>query len=168
MQPGEDVAAYGQVLAANVRAYRARADVTQQQLAGRMRQLGARWHYQTVGAVERGDRPLSAVEIPALAMALGTGIEELMMPPPGAREVMFGDQVIPVSRLSAIDGSVGWDADNRISVVANWQDRYTPEQLDVMAKALADWDASQAGTHQTASQNREKMRVKWSKSKRKS
>jgi transcriptional regulator with XRE-family HTH domain len=128
----------GEVLAANVRAYRARADVTQQSLAGRMRQLGCRWHYQTVGAVERGERPLSAQEIPALAMALGCGIEELMMPPPKVQEVIFGDQVVPASRLSHIDGSVGWDADNRISVVPEPMGRYIPEQLAAITRALAD------------------------------
>lgn len=135
------MAGYGEVLAANVRAYRARADVTQQQLAGRMRQLGERWHYQTVGAVERGVRPLAAQEIPALAMALGCGIEELMLPAPNVEQVMFGDQVIPASRLSAVDGSVAWDADGTISVVTGPTGRYTPEQLGAIAQALADLES---------------------------
>jgi 8-oxo-dGTP diphosphatase len=76
-----------------------------------MRQLGARWHFQTVGAVERGERPLSAYELPALAIALQTSTDVLTLPAPDVREVRFGDQVVPAQRLTFVDDSVSWDGD---------------------------------------------------------
>jgi transcriptional regulator with XRE-family HTH domain len=103
---------YGEILAANVRAQRARTGLTQQALAKRMRQLGARWHFQTVGAVERSERPLSAYEVPALAFALWTTPDVLMLPPPDVQLVAFGDQPVPYQRLSIIDDSVNWDGDD--------------------------------------------------------
>jgi hypothetical protein len=49
-----EAVAYGEVLAANFRAARARAGLGQELVAARMRALGySEWRYQTVGAVER-------------------------------------------------------------------------------------------------------------------
>jgi 8-oxo-dGTP pyrophosphatase MutT (NUDIX family)/transcriptional regulator with XRE-family HTH domain len=70
---------YGEVLARNIRAARSRADLSQQDLAARMQRLGySAWLYQTVGNVERGKRRVTAEEILALALALGTTISALM------------------------------------------------------------------------------------------
>jgi hypothetical protein len=45
-----------------------------------MRSLGFEWHQQTVGAVERGERRVTAEEILGLSVALETTIDVLMMP----------------------------------------------------------------------------------------
>ena len=118
---------YGEILAANVRAARARAGLTQQSLARRMRQLGCKWHFQTVGAVEREDRPVSAYEIPALAMALQTTTDVLMLPPPDVQAVAFGDAQVPSQRLQINDESVSWDGD-QIKVSAPTE-QYSPAAL---------------------------------------
>ena len=102
---------YGKILAANVRAERNRADLTQADVAKRMRRLGCRWHFQTVGAIERGERPLSAYELAALAVVLDAEPAQLALPPPGVTTVLFGEQPVPAVRLSVNDGSVIWDGD---------------------------------------------------------
>jgi transcriptional regulator with XRE-family HTH domain len=132
MQP----APYGQILAANVRAARARSGLTQQSLAKRMRQLGTRWHFQTVGAVERGERPVSAYELPALAMALGTTSEVLMLPPPDVALVGFGDEAIPAQRLAVLDDSVSWDGDHL--KVTPPTEQYSPAALRAAVHALRE------------------------------
>lgn len=99
---------YGTVIAANVRAARARAEITQQVLARRMRRLGAKWHFQTVGAVERGERPVSLYEAAALALALDTSFDVIALPPAGQALVAFGDYTVPSQRLSVVDDSVQW------------------------------------------------------------
>jgi transcriptional regulator with XRE-family HTH domain len=99
---------YGQVIAANVRAARARAEITQTTLARRMRRLGARWHFQTVGAVERGERPVSLYEAAALALALDTSFDVIALPPAGQALMAFDDNVVPSQRLSIVDDSVQW------------------------------------------------------------
>ena len=99
---------YGTVIAANVRAARARAEITQTTLAKRMRRLGAKWHFQTVGAVERGERPVSLYEAAALALALDTAFDVIALPPAGQALVAFGDNVAPAQRLSIVDDSVQW------------------------------------------------------------
>ena len=129
---------YAAVLAANVRRARAGAGLTQTSLAKRMRQLGCKWHFQTVGAVERGDRPVSAYELPALAMSTGITPEVLMLPPSSDTAVTFNGHVVPSQRLSIIDDSVTWDGDElkvtRPSVV------YRPAEIrqavDVMREEL--------------------------------
>jgi len=132
MQP----AAYGEILAANVRAARARADLTQSAVAKRMRQLGARWHFQTVGAVERGERPLSAYEVPALACVLGITPDVLYLPPAGMPLVAFGDQAVPAQRLSIVDDSVSWDGDD-ISVSAPTE-TYRPADVRAVVHAIRE------------------------------
>ena len=77
-----------------------------------MRQLGCKWHFQTVGAVERGARPLSEYEVSALGLALMTTRDVLALPPPNVALVRFGEQQIPAQRLSIIDDSVSWDGDD--------------------------------------------------------
>jgi 8-oxo-dGTP pyrophosphatase MutT (NUDIX family) len=102
---------YADVLAANVRRARAGAGITQTSLAKRMRQLGCKWHFQTVGAVERGERPISAYEAAALTLALVTTRDVLELPPSSEVEVTFSGHVVPRQRLRIIDDSVAWDGD---------------------------------------------------------
>jgi hypothetical protein len=92
-----------------------------------MRQLGCRWHFQTVGNVERGERPLSAYELAALAAVLGTTPEVLLLPPSDVQLVAFGEQVLPSQRLAALDDSVSWDGDD-IKVTAPTE-IYRPAEL---------------------------------------
>jgi transcriptional regulator with XRE-family HTH domain len=136
MQPDD----YADVLAANVRRARAGAGLTQTSLANRMRQLGCKWHFQTVGAVERGERPISAYEAAALTLALVTTRDVLELPPSSEVEVTFSGHVVPRQRLSIIDDSVAWDGDTlrvtRPAVI------YRPGDIrravDVMREELAD------------------------------
>ena len=70
---------YGEILAANFRAARARCALDQEEVAARMRALGySKWRYQTVGVAEKGKRRLAAEEIIGLARALETTIGALM------------------------------------------------------------------------------------------
>lgn len=112
----DEMQPYGAVLAANVRAARARADLTQETLAERMRVLGCRWHFQTVGAVERGQRPLQAYEVTALAIATGTTPDVLLAPPPEKEVVLFGETAIPSDRITFADGSVSWSGESVIEI----------------------------------------------------
>ena len=96
---------------ANIRAARSRLRLTQQSVSRRMRQLGYQWYPQTVGLVERNQRPLLADELAALALALETTPDVLFLPPHDAAQVAFGDQVVPSQRMSVIDDSVSWDGD---------------------------------------------------------
>lgn len=70
---------YGEVIAANIRATRARKRLLQADVVDRMRALGyTDWHRQTLGKVERGERRLTAEELPALAWSLETNISVLL------------------------------------------------------------------------------------------
>jgi len=140
---------YAKVLAANARAARARAKLTQQQVARRMRVLGCRWHFQTVGNVERGDRPLSAYEVAALAAALKTSPEVLILPPSDVPLVSFGEQVLPSQWLAGDFDLVSWSDDNTIKVTAATE-VYRPvdqrrEAIAVMEAALEKLRQVEAG-----------------------
>jgi len=66
-------------IAANVRAWRARADLTSAVVAERMRELGfGTWLSQTVSVAEHGKRRITAEEIYGLAIALNTTTAALM------------------------------------------------------------------------------------------
>jgi transcriptional regulator with XRE-family HTH domain len=87
----------GEMLAANLRAARARAGLGQELVAARMRAFGyGEWRYQTVGVVEKGKRRVMAEEIMALAWVLETNLPALMSPT-GSDDVRFpsGDPVSP-------------------------------------------------------------------------
>jgi transcriptional regulator with XRE-family HTH domain len=75
MTPAE----YDDLLAANLRAERARIHLDQASVVEQMRGLGfTTWHRQTLGNVERGGRRLLASEIFGLAMVLNTSVRSLM------------------------------------------------------------------------------------------
>lgn len=66
-------------VAANIRAERARARLSQQDVAGAMQARGfAYWRQQTTGAVERGERRVTADELVALANVLQASPEALL------------------------------------------------------------------------------------------
>lgn len=95
----------------SIRAQRARSNLTQENVATRMNHLGFAWYKQTVGLVERNQRPLLADELVALAMVLETTPDVLYLPPPDVQSVLFGGYSIPAQRLSTVDSSVSWDGD---------------------------------------------------------
>ena len=95
----------------SIRGQRARLGLTQARTAKRMNQLGFTWYAQTVGLVERNQRPLLADELVALALALETTPDVLYGPPPDVSLVLFGEERIPAQRLVIVDDSVRWDDD---------------------------------------------------------
>jgi transcriptional regulator with XRE-family HTH domain len=102
----------GALARANIRAARARLNLTQASVARRMNQLGYHWYPQTAGLVERNARPLDVAEVAALALCLEVTPDVLYLPPQNVAEVAFGDQVVPAQRFSVVDDSVTWDGDN--------------------------------------------------------
>lgn len=114
---------YRDILAANVRAARARLDLEQDVLAARMKALGYGWHRQTVGTVERARRRLSAEEILGLSLALETSISELMAPDAAAKGGLVAlpsENTLPASSVSSSagvgvnEGWLRWSGDNPI------------------------------------------------------
>lgn len=74
-------AGWRRTIAANVRAERARAGLSQQEVADRMTQLGYTWFGQTVGMVERAERRLQVEEALALAVIFKCPLVTLMEVP---------------------------------------------------------------------------------------
>jgi transcriptional regulator with XRE-family HTH domain len=113
-----DVAAdYREILAANVRSARTRRHITQTSLARRMTRLGYRWHFQTVGAVERGERRLAADELLGLSVALETPMSVLVYRSPQDEELVSlpsGLRVaLPEARRRPDEpASLLWDGDD--------------------------------------------------------
>lgn len=107
---------YKDVLAANVRAARARADISQAACAARMKNLGFTHVYgATIGAIERGERVLGAVEVAGLSLCLGTTVSALMLAPleAGPSVVVFPNgERVPAQRLAIVDDSVSWNGDD--------------------------------------------------------
>ena len=75
-------AAYSEILAANVRAARARMRRSQASVARRMNVFGYRWTRQTVSEVEAGQRRLLAEEAFALGFCLETPVPFLLLSAP--------------------------------------------------------------------------------------
>jgi transcriptional regulator with XRE-family HTH domain len=124
------------ILAANFRAARARAKpkLGQELVAARMRALGYReWRYQTVGAVEKGKRRLTAEKIRALARVLETSVVALISPTGEDGEVRHpsGDHVSARSDALLVlgynDRSVTWDGTQPI---------FTPDKGEVTAQVV--------------------------------
>ena len=69
-----------EVLADNVRAYRALRQLIQEELAERMSELGHDWSRSTVGDVERNARGVTVDELFGLAISIGVTIGQLLDP----------------------------------------------------------------------------------------
>jgi transcriptional regulator with XRE-family HTH domain len=77
----EHAGAFSVIVGRSVRSARVARDLSQEQVAARMRALGfTGWLRQTVGQVERGRRRLIVDEVLALSFAVETSIAELIMP----------------------------------------------------------------------------------------
>jgi transcriptional regulator with XRE-family HTH domain len=97
-----------EVITASVKAQRARMRLKQADVAARMQAFGLKWHYQTVGAVERGERPLTAEELCWLSICLQTTPAVLIQPQSDVVTSPSG-QEIPAQRLTLNDDSVTFD-----------------------------------------------------------
>ena len=67
-----------QVVAANIKAWRRAAGLTQGDLAGEMAALGWHWYKQTAGRVERNERKVRIGELVDLAAVFGVTAAELL------------------------------------------------------------------------------------------
>jgi transcriptional regulator with XRE-family HTH domain len=67
-------------LAANIKAARERARLSQREVAEQMRSREYPWHQQTVAQVESATRTVGAVELKDLADIVGTTMDSLMRP----------------------------------------------------------------------------------------
>jgi transcriptional regulator with XRE-family HTH domain len=115
-------ASYREVLARNIRAERARAGLSQQGLADRMRALGFdAWMHQTVGSVERGKRRVMAEEILGLAIAVDTSISRLMEPAKSdeAVELPSGVTITVSAVLARLSRAAREDAANPLPLCYN-------------------------------------------------
>jgi transcriptional regulator with XRE-family HTH domain len=85
-----------EVIGQRIREVREINDVTQEQLGRRLGELlGKEWSRQAVSTAEKGGRAFTAVELVALAHALGTTVPRLMTPPVNVRSVELpgGEQI---------------------------------------------------------------------------
>ena len=112
---------FDEIVAANIRAARARAGLGQALIVERMRALGfTTWHRQTLGKIERGERRLLAAEVMALAWVLETTISALLAPTDADRLVEFpsGGVIAVASVRRSIEGhndeAVRWDGDRPV------------------------------------------------------
>jgi transcriptional regulator with XRE-family HTH domain len=84
---------YTALIARNVRAARAAADLSQADLAERMQALGFReWRRQTVGNTERGKRRLTCEEALGLMVSMETSLEAILQPP---KELEWQEILLP-------------------------------------------------------------------------
>jgi hypothetical protein len=120
------------VITANVKAQRARMRLKQADVAARMQAFGLRWHYQTVGAVERGERPLTAEELIWLSICLVTTPAVLVQPQSDAFTSPSGLEV-PAQRLSnPSDGTVTFDGN---------VPKISPGRMPLPEQRFAEWEA---------------------------
>jgi 8-oxo-dGTP diphosphatase len=116
----DDSHAYGKILGRNISAARGRLRKSQAAIARRMNALGFEWHQQTAGAIEKGDRRVTAEEILGLSLALEVPIAELMAPVDRERVVRLrsGETIsVAAAQLSAYgvaNHAISWDGDTPV------------------------------------------------------
>lgn len=99
-----------QALRENIRDLRRLEDMTQRDLAARMKALGfSQWGHTTVSDVERGQRAMSADELLGLALALDThpadlldpeGIAPMGRPRPSTADLVLGSLTLSTAEVS--------------------------------------------------------------------
>ena len=62
----------------NIRQFRERAKLSQEQLAAKLQLMGVPIHQKAISRIETGDRVVADYELMLLAQALGVGIEALL------------------------------------------------------------------------------------------
>ena len=111
---------YAGLLAKNLRSARAAADLSQADVAERMRALGfGSWLSQTVSANERARRRVTAEEIAALALCLDTTTGALTAPAGSPVVELPGGQVVSARRFVFNDFSVRWEGNVPVIVGAD-------------------------------------------------
>jgi transcriptional regulator with XRE-family HTH domain len=134
---------YAKSIGRNISAARGRLQLSQVAVAARMADLGFDWHQQTLGAVEKGKRRVTAEEILGLGFALDTTAVELMVPwgdeeielPGGevfdarvVRIVISGgdfshEPVDRADRIRAFRRGIRWDGNNLIRVPSRYDEK---------------------------------------------
>jgi transcriptional regulator with XRE-family HTH domain len=131
-----------ETVADNVRAFRQLRGIDQAVLARRMELVGISWRQVTVSEVEREHRNVTVPELLALAVALGTTIEQLLDPRgperirgpwlslSGASEVDLDNRgpidAIPAEKVPLLICTHGeypvieWDDENSEVTISNW------------------------------------------------
>lgn len=104
------------LLRGNIAAAMARRELSQPDVAARMKALGYKWIRQTVGDVQNGRRSLRASELYGLALALETSIATLVAPAAGEDEAVTLPSGVQISAASVrrsakgqTRGAVRWD-----------------------------------------------------------
>lgn len=101
-------------LAANIKAARERAKLSQREVADLMRSRDFPWHQQTVAQVESGTRTVGAVELKDLADIVGTTMDSLMRPADlemAAAGILSSAAKVRDSRRKLADATARFDAD---------------------------------------------------------
>jgi transcriptional regulator with XRE-family HTH domain len=135
-----------ETVAENVRAYRQLRGMDQSGLADRMRWLGIPWRQVTVSEVERGERNVTAAELPWLVFALGTTIEQLLDTRGPERMRGPGLVPLPVSEMAELGREVrGKDGDKEIvgseyRLLAIFPENMTALVCTHEARAVAEWN----------------------------
>lgn len=83
-----------QALAASVRSLRERENLTQDDLAKAMQELGFRWVRVTVSQVEGQRREISVAELLGLASMFGVGVDQLLWPDGSAEGLKVSSKLI--------------------------------------------------------------------------
>jgi transcriptional regulator with XRE-family HTH domain len=145
---------YASVLARNLRAARAAAELSQAQVSRRMKALGfSAWVGSTVSLVERGKRTLTAEEIFALSFALETTLARLVTPAADSPDwITFpaGQGVHVRAVVGSARGvradAVGWDGDEPVFMATSYPPQFgelfDPGAVDPRAAAFDAAEAS--------------------------
>ena len=142
---------YGDVIARNARAVRARRQLDLRNVEARMRALGyEKWHRGILGKIERGERRLLAEELLGLAYALDTSVEALMVPAVDERGyIKLGDGPVHMRHAAArvqgvSDGAIWWDGDTPVFMVKTAGYGEEAEKLGASPDTEEDFSAGTA------------------------
>lgn len=100
MSPSPQPVPYGSLVARNLRAARAAANLSQSDVSERMRDLGYKtWLRSTVSLTEQGKRRLTCEEAVGLMVALETSLDALLYPP---KDREFVDILLPAGQATLL------------------------------------------------------------------
>lgn len=136
MEDDTGPAAARQRTAANLKAAREHAGLSQEAVAQGMREMGYRFHQQTIGKIEAGDRDVGFHEAVALASVIGTTIHMLARPPGHAAGAL---RILSAARDARSARSAAEAADRRHRDAVRLLERALERaRNDGLAGALAD------------------------------